>query len=164
MSILVRIGWLTAVWVLLWGSVTPVTVLGGIAVAAGVTAVARLPRVVDPLAVRPLRLLMLAGHLLCDLVVSSVEVSWHTLRHGPAARACVLEMPLPTGSDRVTVAIANAMSLAPGTMALDFDLDGRRWYLYVLGPRTPADVERARRRALALQQRVVATLDPEVRS
>lgn len=161
-SMLVRIGWLTVVWVLLWGAVTPVTVLGGIAVAAGVTAVVRLPRVADPLAFRPVALASLAGHLVWDLLVSSTEVTWQTVRHGRAARACVLEMALPTDSDRVTVAIANAMSLAPGTMALDFDLDRRIWYLYALGPRTAADVERTRRRAQVLQDRVVRALDPAV--
>lgn len=161
MSALVRIGWLTAVWVLLWGAVTPVTVLGGIAVAAGVTVVVGLPKVTDPVAFRPLALLSLAGQLLWELGVSSAEVAWHTVRYGPATRACVLEMPLPTESDRVTVAIANAMSLSPGTMALDFDRERRTWSLYALGPRTDADVERVRRRAQLLQERVVAALDPE---
>lgn len=156
-----RVLWLTTVWVLLWGSLTPVTVLGGLAVALGVSAVVRMPSVRDPIALRPLALLALGGHLLWDLVASNLDLSWHTVRHGRDTRACVVEVPLLTGSDRVTVAVANALSLSPGTMALEFDHGRRCWYLYALGPRTAEDVERVRRRATALQRRVVAALAPE---
>ena len=150
--------WLTAVWVLLWGAVNPRTVLGGALVAVLVTAAFPLPLMSGHLSIRPLRLLRLAGYLLVELVVSGVEISWETLRYGPRATAGIVEVPLLTASDLVVVAVANAVSLAPGEFVLQIDRRRRVCYVYGLGIRSRADAETARRQVLALQRRVVAAL------
>lgn len=150
--------WLTAVWVLLWGTVNARTVLGGVLVAVLVTAAFPLPPVRGHLSVRPLRLVRLAGYLLVELVVSGAEVSWETLRYGPRATAGIVEVPLRTGSDVVVGAVANAVSLAPGQFVLQIDRHRRVCYVYGLGIRGPEDVERVRRQVLSLQRRVVAAL------
>lgn len=156
--------WLTAVWVLLWGAVNPRTVLGGVAVAVLVTATFPLPPMAGRLAVRPLRLLWLAGYLAVELVVSGVQISWETLRHGRRATAGIVEVPLLTGSDQVIAAVANAVSLAPGQFVLQLDCRRRVCYVYALGVRGPADVARVRRQVLALQRRVVAALEHPARA
>lgn len=153
-----RIFWLTAVWVLLWGSFTPLTVAGGVVVAIVVSVAVRLPVVPDLLRIRPLALIGLGAHLIYDLVVSSVQVSRATLRHGRDTRACIVAVPLLTESDLLAVVMANALSLSPGVMVLEVDRTGRTWFVYALGPRTPAEAERARRSALGLQRRVLAAL------
>lgn len=153
-----RIAWLTVVWVLLWGSFTALTVVGGVVVAVIVTFVVRLPVVPDILTVRPVALLALVLHLAYDLVVSSVETSFQTLRHGRDTRACIVAVPLLTESDRVATVVANALSLSPGTMVLRVDQRNRTWFVYALGPRTRADAERVRRSALLMQRRVIAAL------
>jgi multicomponent Na+:H+ antiporter subunit E len=150
--------WLTCVWVLLWGTFTPASIVGGVLVAALVTALFRLPAATDRLPVRPLRLLWLLLFLLWDLVVSGAEVSWQVLRHGPRARGAIMAVPLISSSDRVVTVMANALSLSPGTMALQIDHDHDVWYVYALGPRDGAGVERARRRVLDMQRRVLAAL------
>jgi multicomponent Na+:H+ antiporter subunit E len=150
--------WLTLVWVLLWGTFTVESVVGGVVVAVVVTVLFRMPPAPDRLPVRPLRLLGLAAYLVGDLVVSGVEVSWQVLRHGPRARGAIVAVPLLTASDRVVTVMANALSLSPGTMALQIDHDHDLWYVYALGPRDAAGVERARRRTLAMQRRVLAAL------
>jgi multicomponent Na+:H+ antiporter subunit E len=150
--------WLTLVWVLLWGTFTAASVVGGVVVALLVTALFRLPPSPERLPSRPLRLLGLLGYVSYDLFVSTVEVSWHVVRYGPRARAAVIAVPLLSASDRVVTVMANALSLSPGTMALQIDHDHDVWYVYVLGPRDRAGVERARRRALDMQRRVLAAL------
>jgi multicomponent Na+:H+ antiporter subunit E len=150
--------WLTCVWVLLWGTFTPASIVGGVLVAALVNALFRLPPATDRLPVRPLRILALLLFLLWDLVVSGAEVSWQVLRHGPRARGAIMAVPLISSSDRVVTVVANALSLSPGTMALQIDHDHDVWYVYALGPRDHADVERARRRVLDMQRRVLAAL------
>jgi multicomponent Na+:H+ antiporter subunit E len=152
------VAWLTLVWVLLWGTFTLPSVVGGVLVALLVTAFFRLPIAPDRLPVRPLRFLGLVGYLAYDLVVSGVEVSWQVLRYGPRARGAIVAVPLLTESDRVVTVMANAVSLSPGTMALQIDHDHDVWYVYVLGPRDRAAVERARRRTLDMQRRVLAAL------
>lgn len=152
---------LTLVWVLLWGTFTPASLVGGVVVAALVTALFRLPLSRERLPLRPWPLLGLLGYLVYDLVVSGVEVSWQVLRHGPRTRAAIMAVPLLSSSDRVVTVMANALALSPGTMALQIDHDHDVWYVYALGPRDRAGVERARRRVLDMQRRVLAALgDP----
>jgi multicomponent Na+:H+ antiporter subunit E len=151
-----RVAWLTLVWVLLWGTFTPQSVLGGVVVAVVVTALFPMPRLPDRLSFRPLRLLGLAAFLLYDLAASSVEVAWQTLRHGPDARGAIVAVPLLTASDRVITIMANAVSLSPGAMALQIDQAHQVWYVYALGPRDRAGAERARMRTMDIQRRVLA--------
>jgi multicomponent Na+:H+ antiporter subunit E len=155
---LVEVGWLTLVWVLLWGSFSPLSIVGGVAVAVAVIGAFRFPPAEAHLPFRPLRLLGLVGYLVYDMVVSGAEVSWQTLRYGPAARGAVFEVPLLSSSDRVVTVVANALTLSPGAMALQIDHAHGLWFVYALGPRDPAGVERNRRRALDMQRRVLAAL------
>lgn len=150
------IAWLTVVWVLLWGTLTPLTLLGGMLVAVAVSVLFGAPGSRVP--VRPLRLLGLLGFLVHDLVASATEVSWQTLRYGPAARGAILAVPLLGTSERAVALIAGAYSFSPGTLVLEIDLGGGVWYIYALGPRDHAGAERARRRALEVQRRVLMAL------
>lgn len=152
------IAMLTLVWVLLWGTFTPLSVVGGVLVGAGVTALFRMPLVSGRLPIRPLRLLGLAGYLVYDLGMSTVGVSWQTVRRGRESCGAILAVPLLSPSDRVVTVLANALSLSPGTMVLQIDRDHDIWYIYALGPRDRAQVERARRRAMDMQRRVLAAL------
>jgi multicomponent Na+:H+ antiporter subunit E len=153
-----EIVWLTVVWVLLWGTFTPLSIVGGVVVGVAVIAVFRFPAPGDRLPFRPLPLLGLLGYLAYDMVVSGVGVSWQTLRYGPAARGAVLAVPLLSRSDRVVAVIANSLSLSPGAMALQIDQEHGLWFVYALGPRDRAGVERTRRRTLDMQRRVIAAL------
>ena len=150
--------WLTVVWVLLWGTFTPASVVGGVLVALLVTALFRLPLSRERLPVRPVRLLGLIGYLAYDLVVSGAEVSWQALRYGPDARAAIIAVPLLSTSDRVVTVMANALALTPGSMALQIDPDHNVWYVYSLGSRDHEGVQRARRRTLDMQRRVLNAL------
>jgi multicomponent Na+:H+ antiporter subunit E len=150
------IAWLTLVWVLLWGTFSALSLVGGLLVGVLVTALFRMPLARDRLPLRPLPLLGLVCFLAYDLAVSGAQVSWQTLRRGPGARGAIVAVPLLSGSDRVVTIMANALSLSPGTMTLQIDHEHELWYVYALGPRDRAAVERVRRQALDLQRRVLA--------
>jgi multicomponent Na+:H+ antiporter subunit E len=153
-----EIGWLTLVWVLLWGTFTPLSIAGGVVVALAVIGAFRFPPAAPHLPVRPLRLLGLGGYLVYDMVVSGAGVSWQTLRYGRSARGAVFAVPLLSRSDRVVTVVANALSLSPGAMALQIDHQHGLWFVYALGPRDEAGVERTRRRTMDMQRRVIAAL------
>ena len=155
---LIEVVWLTLVWVLLWGTFSPLSIVGGVVVAVAVIGAFRFPVAGSHLPVRPLRMLALVGYLAYDMVVSGVEVSWQVLRYGPDARGAVYEVPLLSRSDRVVAVIANALSLSPGAMALQIDHAHGLWFVYALGPRDTAGVERSRRRTMDMQRRVIAAL------
>jgi multicomponent Na+:H+ antiporter subunit E len=150
--------WLTAVWVLLWGTFSVKSLVGGVLVAALAIVIFPLPLVGERLPVRPVRLLRLIGYLAYDLVVSSVEVSWETLRYGPRTTAGIVAVPLQTGSALVAAVVADAVSLAPGTFVLQIERRRGICYVYALGIRTHDDAERVRREVLALQHRVINAL------
>ena len=150
--------WLTAVWVLLWGTFSLKSMVGGVLIGVLVIAVFPLPLVEKRLPVRPVRLVRLIGYLAYDLVVSSVKVSWETLRYGPRTTAGIVAVPLQTGSALVAAAVADAVSLAPGTFVLQIERRRGICYVYALGIRNPDDAERVRREVLALQRRVINAL------
>lgn len=149
---------LALVWVLLWGTFTPLSILGGVVVGAGVTALFPMPSAGERLPFRPLRVPALVAYLLRDLGVSAVEVSWQVLRRGREACGAIVEVPLFTTSDRIVAVMANALSLSPGTMVLQIDHEHDRWYVYSLGPRDRAEVDRARRRMMDMQRLVLRAL------
>lgn len=148
--------WLTLVWVLLWGTFTARTIVGGVLVAVAVSALFPLPPMAGRLPLRPVRILGLAGHLAVDLLRSGVQVAWETLRHGPRARAGIVAVPMLAGSVRVVAMVAAAISLTPGSFVLQLDRAGALWYVYALGLADHDDAERVRRQVLELQRRVVA--------
>lgn len=157
-SRLPQLVWLTVVWVLLWGSVSVATVLGGLLVAVLVTVAFPMPAMPGHLSVRPLRLARLVAYRMADLLASSSKVSWQALRHGPRATAGIVEVPLLTDSERIIVVVANAVSLAPGEFVLQIDCERDVCYVYGLGIRNAADAERVRAQVLELQRRVVAAV------
>lgn len=150
--------WLTAVWVLLWGTFSLKSMVGGVLVAVLVIAVFPLPLVGERLPVRPIRLLRLIGYLAYDLVVSSVEVSWEILRYGPRTTAGIVAVPLQIDSALVVAAVADAVSLLPGTFVLQIERHRGVCYVHALGVRGPDDAQRVRRQVLALQRRVINAL------
>jgi multicomponent Na+:H+ antiporter subunit E len=153
-----EIAWLAVVWVVLWGTFTPLSIVGGVVVAIGVLGAFRFPAPGPYLPLRPVRLLGLAVYLAYDVVVSGAGVSWQTLRYGRAARGAVLAVPLLSDSDRVVTVVANALSLSPGAMVLQIDHERDLWFVYALGPRDRAGVERSRLRTMDMQRRVIAAL------
>ncbi len=158
MTRLLSVAWLTFVWVLLWGSFTLLTIVGGVLVGFAVTALFRPGPVEHRLPFRPVALLALTWFLARDLVVSSLDVSRQTLRYGRNARGAILQVPLLSTSDRVVALIANAYTLSPGTLVLQIDLGRSLWYIYVLGPRDATGIERARTAAMEVQRSVLAAV------
>ncbi|MEV1291850.1 Na+/H+ antiporter subunit E [Pseudonocardia sp. NPDC049635] len=152
---------LAAVWVLLWGSLTPMAIVGGVLVGLLVTVVFPLPVLPERLPVRPVKALRLIGYLMWDLVASGVRVSAVTLMHGPRAKAGILGLPLYSSSDRTTTTIIAACALTPGSYVLQVDRRRGRWYVYALGLHRDGAVERVRREMMNLQLRVVEALGTE---
>ena len=156
---------LAVVWVLLWGSLTPTAIVGGLLIGLVVTILFPLPLLPDRLPFRPLKSLRLLVYLAIDLTVSGIRVSMVTLLRGPRARAGILGLPLYTDSDRAVTTIVAGCALTPGSYVLQIDRRRRRWYVYVLGLHREGAVERVRGQLMDLQMRVIDALgsDEEVR-
>ena len=158
--------WLTAVWVGLWGSVTPANVLGGLAVALVLVALLPLPSGGGHGVVQPGALLRFAVRFLADLVVSSAQVVGLVLRPQLALRQGVVAVRVPGASEGLLTLLGNAISLTPGTLTLDVDLPSATLYVHALdvgdGPHGVDELRRGLQDQAAAAVRAVGT--PEARA
>ena len=151
--------WLTFVWVFLWGSVTVANVLGGLVVAALLLLVLPLPEQSERGGVRPLALLRFAVVFVWELVKASVTVVVQVLRPRGALQQAVIAVPVEGSSDRLLTLVANAVSLTPGTLALEVDRPRSVLYVHVLNVQGGEDeVEAVRASIVKLQRLAVRAL------
>lgn len=156
---------LAVVWVLLWGSLSPIAIVGGVLIGFLVTVLFPLPLLPERLPFRPWKALRLVTYLAVDLAVSGVRVSMVTLLRGSRARAGIVGLPLCTDSDRAVTTIVAGCALTPGSYVLQIDRRRARWYVYALGLHGEGAVERLRGQMMNLQMRVVEVLgsDEDIR-
>ncbi len=130
---------LTLVWMALWGSFDIGTALVGIAVAGLSTGIVRQlygnrPRWPDrkPSVIRFLRLLQLGGVFIVELVRSTLSVTKEVLRPQIRVHPAIIAVPLDVTTDVQITALANLVSLTPGTLSIDVSPDRRLLYVHVL--------------------------------
>lgn len=143
-------------WVLLCGQVSPGTVAGGIVVGV---ALAAMPAHSTELRLRPRPVLLLveAGRLVLDVSRSTVTLAWAALLPGSATRPAIIAVPVQTERDDLAVLAAGWLTLTPGTLVVDIDLEQRELYVHVM-PVPDGGVERVRRDAARVEQRLTAAL------
>jgi len=155
--------WLTLVWVVLWGDLSAITLVGGVLVAVAVTLVFPLPPLGMSLRIRPHRLGWLAVRFLGDVVVASLQVAWTTLQFRRLPRNAVIEVDLRTHSDLVLTVVAEMVSLVPGSLVVEARRSTHTLFLHVLDARDKAGVDRMRHQVHALERRVELALGTEGR-
>lgn len=151
--------WLTVVWVALWGSLTAANVLGGLLLATLLLLLLPLPVVARQGGVRPVALVRFLGVFLWELVAASLTVVRQVLDPRHALRQAVVAVPVVGTSDRVLTLLANAVSLTPGTLALEVDKPRGVLYVHVLdiGPGEGA-VDDVRRSIVRLERLALLAL------
>lgn len=149
---------LTLVWVLLWGNVGPITVIGGALAALLVLTVFPFPSVAWDGSFRPVAAARLVATFFADLLVASAQVAWIAIRPTAPPRSAVIRVQLATRSELLLTITAELISLVPGSLLIE--LDSRRGiiWLHLLDGSTAAKVERGRAKALAQEARVIAAL------
>jgi multicomponent Na+:H+ antiporter subunit E len=148
--------WLTALWMVLWRSTTPATIVTGIALAVALTWVVRRSDTHrEHHRVRPLALLRYLGHMVVALVQSNVQLAWEVLTPTDYTKPGVLEVRLPPSSELVLTVIANSITLTPGTMTLGLHAETSTLVIHVLHLR---DVDGARAEIEDLHRLVSAAL------
>lgn len=150
------IAWLTFVWLLLWGDLTRLTLVGGILVSALIVWVFPFPQVSVRGALRPWRALVLATVFLYDLVVASFHVAWLAIRPAAPPASAVIRIDLVSRSELLQVLTGELISLVPGSLLIDLDSPGRQLWLHVLEADTPEQVAQARHQARMQEHRLLA--------
>lgn len=147
---------LCLVWIMLWGTITPLNVAGGLLVGIIVVTVFPFPPVNLRGRFRPLRMLILVLRFLADMVMASFQVAWAAIRPAAPPRSALIEVQLISRSDLLEVITGELVSLVPGTLLIELDAANGRMWLHVLDGSTQRKVELARRRAREQEHRVIA--------
>ena len=154
--------WLTFVWVALWGSFTAANLLGGALLAVVLLLLLPLPEVPRQSRLRPLALLRFALFFLRELVLASGTVVVQVLRPRSQLRQAVIAVPVVAVSDSLLTLLANAVSLTPGTLALEVDRPRSTLYVHVLNVGGDADsVEDVRRSIVRLERLAILAFGTE---
>ncbi|MEJ2868466.1 Na+/H+ antiporter subunit E [Actinomycetospora sp. OC33-EN08] len=151
-----RVLWLTLVWVLLWGTFSWANVLGGLVVAVAVLVLFPLPAVSSGGRLRPLALLRVALDMVRELAVSSVQVAWQSVRPGPPPRSSIVAVEVSDDSELLMAMLVECLSLIPGSVVVEASAEERTLWAHVLGADDPAAVERFRADVARLERDLLA--------
>lgn len=127
-----RTAWLVALWLALWGTITPANVVSGLVVAV---LVQRLPdphHVTGRLHVRPLAALHFAGWFAYKVVEASLVVAREVVTRQDNIRTGIVEVPLVGASDGMVTLVSNAVGMIPGTLTLEVESDPPTLFIHVL--------------------------------
>ncbi len=147
--------WLTAVSWVLWGTYTPLSLVGGVLVAVVVCLVLPLPPLRLGVRVRPLALAVLVGRFLLDVLVASAQVARVTLVPPRPLRNALVAVRLRSRSDIVLTAVAEMVSLVPGTVVVEAHRPSHTLYLHALDVPDAAALARVRARVLEQERRLL---------
>lgn len=152
--------WLMIVWILLWGTFSWANVLGGLAIGILVLFFFPLPAAPGGGWIRPGAALGALARFVRDLVVSSLQVGWQSLRAvtGPPIRSSVIAVRLGSSSEFVMAMVVETLSLVPGSVVIEARPEEQKIYAHVLGADDAAAVAAFREQVARLEADIVAAL------
>ena len=153
------VAWLTVVWVTLWEALTWANIAGGLVVA--IVALYLLPprEVRTSVGFRPLAAARLLLYFLWELILASSQVIWEIITPQDHTRPAVVSVHTRSTVPGHITAVANMVSLTPGTLSLEIDHDTRTIYIHVLHLDS---VEETRAAVSKLETLTLAAFPPRV--
>lgn len=124
--------WLTLVWVTLWEAATLANVAGGLVLAILVLFLLPPREVRTSVGFRPLAAIRLLLYFLWELLVASWQVVWEIITPQDHTRPAVVAVQTRSTVPGHITAVANMISLTPGTLSLEVDHDTRTIFIHVL--------------------------------
>lgn len=148
---------LALVWVLLWGSLNPATVVGGLLLGYLAIMVFPLPPLSLGVWVRPWPLLILVATFAVDLVKASVHVALTASAPWITPHGRVVHIGLRSDHDLFGVLTAELTALVPGSIVIDLNPAERELTLHVFDAAAGDDAT-VRQRVLDQEARVLRAL------
>ncbi len=149
---------LVVLWMLLWGTVSWLSVASGVLVALVVTRIFFLPPVELSGHFNPFWFAVFAARFAVDLVVASAQVAWQAFRPRGVRHNAVVGVPLSTRSDFITTLTSIAVSLVPGSLVVEVDRDGGVLYVHAIAVDDDTQVERVRAQVRSVERALVRAL------
>jgi multicomponent Na+:H+ antiporter subunit E len=134
--------WLAVLWCLLWEQFTlPFFIAGFVIGAATLFAVRNLIQLVD-VSYKPLVIARLTCVFVYELVVANVQVAWLIVRPRVRLKPAMIRLPIELKSDVLITALANMISLTPGTLTVDVAEDRQSLLIHCLNTDDAEKVKR----------------------
>lgn len=149
---------LTALWVLLWGTLSWGNVVNGVLVAALVTTVFPLPNAALGGRLHVGALLRFVGGFVVDLVTASAQVAWFAVRPGPPPTSAILLCPVRSSSELILTVLTMALSLVPGCIIIEVDSEHSTLLAHVLDAGDPSAVQDFKQRVLQVEAQIIRAL------
>lgn len=149
------VGWLTLVWVMLWGELSLGNVLVGMILGILVTIVFPLPGMEFNGRIRPVGFAILFARMARDLVITSFQVVRQVINPGSRIESVVVGIRLHTNNELLITWIAICITLTPGSVIVEAHQATGDLYVHLLGVTTEAEIQQARDRIYSLEYRVV---------
>ena len=146
---------LILLWMILWGTLSWLSLISGIIVAFVITRVFYLPPVDLAGRFNAWWAFRYLTYFLWHLAVASVQVTWLAVRRGPSPRTAILEVPLRTRSDFILTMVGLTVSLIPGSLVAEVDRFGSVLYLHVLNTPTEKEIQSMRRQAARIEELLI---------
>lgn len=124
--------WLAFVWVMLWGTWEPGTIVAGLLIGVIVMVALPIPRVPVEGLLRPISTIWLVLVVAFFLIRSSVTVAWLAVRPSAPPPSAVLRAPMRVKSDFTLAMAVNTLNLLPGGIVVRVDPLRRDVYIHVL--------------------------------
>ncbi len=126
------VAWLTVVWVTLWEALSWANVTGGVVMAVVVLYLLPPREARTSVGFRSLAAAKLLLYFLWELLVASSQVIWEIITPQDHTRPAVVSVQTRSTVPGHITAVANMVSLTPGTLSLEIDHDTRTIYIHVL--------------------------------
>jgi len=112
------VAWLTTVWILLWGDLSPGNTLAGLALALALVLLFP-PSPAKHGGVHPVAVIRFGLWFAKALLLSNLSVAREIIRPRIQVEPGIVAVPLRTCSPLITAFVANAITLTPGTLTVD---------------------------------------------
>lgn len=147
----------TVVWMILWGSISPLVIVGGVLFSYLVTVVFPLPPIHWKGRFRPVPFVGLCFHLIVDLVISSVRIVVLAFQRKVNLNAGIVRVDLASDNDLYQVQVAQLISLVPGTVVVEVVRQPRRLYLHAIDLTGPDPVRQIQQRVHTVETQVLTS-------
>ncbi|MCD1286775.1 MULTISPECIES: Na+/H+ antiporter subunit E [unclassified Brevibacterium] len=155
---LVLVFFLVLLWVMLWDSVSLLSILTGVILALVVTRVFYLPPVVLSGRFNIMHAAVFGLWFVYSLVHASVEVAWFAFRRRAVGAGSVIACDLRTSSDLLMTLIADTASLIPGSIIIDSDRALGILYLHVLDCDSEEKIRTAKAQVYHIEELLIRAL------
>lgn len=149
---------LTAMWLLLWGSLSPLTIIGGILASAVIMLVFPLPSLDFKGKFRPLHVVKFFAYFFADILIASIHVAWIAVRPRAVPQSSIIRLDLTSESDFILAITAEVISLIPGTVVVDASQEEHALYIHALGADSVEKIEHTRMKVHEQEHRIVAAI------